>query len=205
MRSKLLVATSNKGKLAELRRMLGDVEVEVLGLRDVFDTPPEIVEDGATFEENAVKKAGVVAQASGLLTLADDSGLEVDALSGRPGVHSARFAGPNASDADNNRALLAALAGHQPPYTARFRCVLALVDPAEPEAPVLTQGVCEGRITTEPRGLEGFGYDPLFVVEGLERTMAELPPETKNQLSHRGRALRAMLPELVRRLSRPAS
>lgn len=202
MRSKLLVATSNKGKLAELRRLLADVPVDVLGLRDVFEAPPEIAEDGATFEENAFHKARVVAKASGLLTLADDSGLEVDALGGRPGVHSARFAGPDATDADNNRALLAALASHEPPFAARFRCVLALVDPAKPEVPVVTHGVCEGRITAEPRGLEGFGYDPLFVVDGLERTMAELSPEMKNQLSHRGRALRAMLPELVARLTR---
>jgi len=199
--AKLLVATSNRGKLAELRRMLADLPVEVLGLRDVFEQPPEIVEDNATFEENALHKAKVVAEASGLLTLADDSGLEVDALSGRPGVHSARFAGPAATDAENNRALLEALAACEPPFPARFRCVLALVDPAEMDAPVLTSGVCEGRITTEPRGLEGFGYDPLFVVEGLDRTMAELPPETKNQLSHRARALRAMLPEITARVT----
>lgn len=204
MTTKLVVATSNRGKLAELRRLLADVPVEVLGLRDVFEEPPEIAEDGATFEENAVHKARVVARESGLLTLADDSGLEVDALSGRPGVHSARFAGPDATDADNNRALLEALAACDPPYTARFRCVLALVDPAEMDAPVLAKGACEGEITNAPRGLEGFGYDPLFVVEGMGRTMAELSPETKNQLSHRARALRAMLPEIVARLSRVA-
>lgn len=203
--AKLLVATSNRGKLAELRRLLADVPVEVLGLGDVFDEPMEIAEEGATFEENAVHKARVVARASGLLTLADDSGLAVDALSGRPGVHSARFAGPEATDADNNRALLEALTTCEPPYEARFRCVLALVDPAEIDAPVLAKGACEGEITTEPRGVEGFGYDPLFVVEGKGCTMAELSPETKNQLSHRARALRAMLPELVARLSRSPS
>jgi len=204
--AKLLVATSNRGKLAELRRMLADVPVEVLGLRDVFDEPMEIAEEGTSFEENAIHKARVVARASGLLTLADDSGLEVDALSGRPGVHSARFAGPNATDAENNRALLEALAtSGEPPYTARFRCVLALVNPAKLDEPVLAKGACEGTIANEPRGLEGFGYDPLFVVEGLGRTMAELSPETKNQISHRARALRALLPELVARLSSPAS
>lgn len=197
MSAKLAVATSNAGKLAELRQMLSALDVEVLGSKELFPEPLEIAEEGESFEENAIHKATVVAKLTGMLTLADDSGLEVDALGGRPGVLSARFAGPQATDAQNNAALLEALRDVREPMTARFRCVLALVDPsgAEP-AVVVREGRCEGEITREPRGGFGFGYDPLFVVAGLGRTMAELSEAEKNQLSHRGRALEAMMPEL---------
>lgn len=199
-RPRLVIATSNRGKLAELRRMLARLDVEVLGLRDVFDEVPEIPEEAATFEENALFKASFVAKRIGIATLADDSGLEVDALSGDPGVHSARFAGPNATDAENNAQLLEALR-HLPgePWTARFRCVLALVDP-EGSAPIIKEGSCEGAITRTPRGENGFGYDPLFVLAGRDSTMAELADEEKNRISHRARALEAMLPELEARL-----
>lgn len=195
-RRKLVVASSNPGKIAELRKMLAPLDLELLSLKEALPEPPEIVEDCETFEENAIKKARVVAEAAQLLALADDSGLEVDALGGKPGVHSARFAGPDASDAENNAALLEALRDiREEPLTARFRCVLAVVDPSG-GAPILAEGSCEGAITREPRGSFGFGYDPLFVLAGQDRTMAELDAAEKNRISHRAEALEALLPKL---------
>lgn len=175
MRHELVVASTNKGKLAELRAMLGPMGVDVRGVHEVLTRPVTIVEDGDTFEANAKKKALVIAELTGLLTLADDSGLEVDALGGQPGVRSARYAGEKATDAENNAALLAALGAlveaspgsFAGTFTARFRCVLALVDPfGGTSEPTCVSGVCEGVITMAPRGSAGFGYDPLFVVEG---------------------------------------
>lgn len=203
MTRRLLVATGNRGKLAELRRLFAELPVEVIGL-DAVGPVPQVVEDGDTFEANAAKKARQTAEVTGMMTLADDSGLEVDALGGAPGVRSARFAGEDATDEANNRLLLARLEGRPPEErTARFRCVLALADPGGPfgDAVHLENGVCEGRVLEAPRGEGGFGYDPLFVAEGEERTMAELPPETKNRLSHRGRAsarMRTFLAEYLR-------
>jgi XTP/dITP diphosphohydrolase len=176
------------------------------------------VEDGATFAENAIKKARAVADATLGLSLADDSGLEVDALDGRPGVRSARFAHARATDAENNAALLAALEGLGDPsagpwshgsaqagFRARFRCALALVDPFTGGGePHVVEGSCEGTIARTPRGSGGFGYDPLFVLEGDERTMAELRPIEKNRVSHRARALAALLPVLERVLAERA-
>jgi len=221
----LVVATSNRGKLEELRALLAELPVQVLGVADVVQAPPHVVEDGATFEENAIKKARAVARATLMLTIADDSGLEVDLLDGRPGVRSARFAHERATDAENNAALLAALAslcdpvtgqvagghagasgGSQPPgsgsgggegFPARFRCVLALVDPFTNRGePRTVAGVCEGAVIRAPRGSGGFGYDPLFLVGGTNRTMAELAPHEKNRLSHRARAFAALGPLL---------
>jgi XTP/dITP diphosphohydrolase len=191
---KLLVATRNPGKVRELRELLADLPVEVTFPPEI-GLDLEVDETGATFAQNARLKAQAFARASGLLTLADDSGLEVDALDGAPGVHSARYAGPDASDADRYRKLLAALEGVPPAErTARFRCVVAV---ATPEGQVrLAEGVCEGHIALEPRGEHGFGYDPVFQVDGLGRRMAELDPELKNRISHRGRALRAARPIL---------
>jgi len=198
---KLLVATNNPGKVREYEELLMDLP-----------RPPEITfpaqeglaleveESGETFEENARIKALVYAKASGLLTLADDSGLEVDALGGEPGVHSARYAGPHASDADRYRKLLDALTGTPAGQRlARFRCVVAV---ALPDGTVYTaEGSCEGKIGFAPRGEFGFGYDPIFILEGSGgRTMAELPPVLKNQVSHRARALMAARPILVRLL-----
>lgn len=195
----LVVATTNRGKLDELRSLLAGLDVEVTSLRDVLKKELVVVEDGDTFEENAVKKAQAGAAATMMLTLADDSGLEVDALGGAPGVRSARFGGERATDAENNAALLAALdaletsdpagtsASHV--FPARFRCVLALIDPfVNDGAPYVVEGTCEGHVTRSARGSGGFGYDPLFVVEGTERTMAELDEAEKNRISHRGRA-----------------
>ena len=207
MNHSLVVATSNRGKLEELRALLAGLPVRVHTMEEACAKPPTVVEDGATFAENAVKKARAVAAVSMMLTLADDSGLEVDALAGAPGVRSARFAHERATDAENNAALLAALAALPDavgarPLTARFRCVLALVDPyAADGGPIMLEGRCEGTITRTPRGSGGFGYDPLFVVDGADKTMAELTEAQKNTLSHRARAFAALRPVLERVLA----
>lgn len=185
---RLLFATSNRGKVRELAALLEGI-VEVVGLADVA-IDPEVVEDGDTFEANARKKASVLATRAGLPALADDSGLEVDALDGRPGVRSARFAREGATDAENVAALLGALEGVEP-RDARFRCVLAYAD-ADGSVLHVTEGRCEGTITRAPRGEDGFGYDPVFVRVGETRTMAELSQAEKSASSHRGVAARAM-------------
>jgi XTP/dITP diphosphohydrolase len=201
----LVVATTNAGKLEELRSLLAGLPLRVCSVAEVMRHPPRVVEDGATFAENSVKKARAVSEATRLLTLADDSGLEVDALGGRPGVRSARFAHERATDAENNAALLAvlgAIASSSPSrsvrFTARFRCVLALADPLGGDSQTHTaEGVCEGAITRTPVGAGGFGYDPLFVVtrpDELDKTMAELTDEEKNRISHRARAFAALRP-----------
>jgi XTP/dITP diphosphohydrolase len=203
-RSGLVVATSNRGKLEELKLLLAGWPADVRAIREVLSQPPIVVEDGATFAENATKKASVAAAATRMLALGDDSGLEVDALDGRPGVRSARFAGEEATDAENCAALLAALrdCGTTPPFHARFRCVLALVDPRWPDSgPLLVEGTCHGTIVDSPRGAGGFGYDPVFVVNGTAKTMAELTRAEKNGVSHRARALAALEPHLVRLLA----
>ena len=158
-----------------------------------------IAETGNSYAENAALKAKAWAEATGLLALADDSGLEVDALHGAPGIFSARYAPqPNATDADRRRYLLQQLAGHPRPWTARFRCVIAL---AEPQGKIhLAEGRCEGEIIPEERGTHGFGYDPIFLIPERGQTMAELPPAEKNRISHRARALQAALPTLRRLL-----
>lgn len=193
MRLLLVVASENTHKLAELRAMLGG-EWDVRAAADLGVPIPTVVEDGATFEANAIKKAEQIAAATFALTLADDSGLEVDALGGAPGVRSARYAGERATDAENVAKLLDALRTHPPPYTARFRCVLCLVDPyAAPSARrTLVSGTCEGTLVPEVRGTHGFGYDPLFVAEGHTATFAELGAAEKHAVSHRGRAMHAM-------------
>ncbi|AKU97459.1 Nucleoside 5-triphosphatase RdgB (dHAPTP, dITP, XTP-specific) [Labilithrix luteola] len=194
----LVLATKNRGKIEELRALLRGLDIQVLGLGDVIQRPFDVVEDGATFEANALKKARAVAAATTMLTLADDSGLEVDVLGGAPGVRSARYAAEKATDAQNNDALVAALMAHatvggRGPYKARFRCVLALVDPfVKNGEPFVVDGTCEGTITTQPRGTNGFGYDPLFVASGSEKTMAELSDDEKNRISHRAQAFAKM-------------
>lgn len=189
---KLLVATRNAHKLVEIRRILADADITLLSLDDVEGLPDELPEDGDTFEANALQKARFAHRITGLLTAADDSGIEVDALEGRPGVHSKRFS-PEGTDDGNNRHLLALL-GDRVDRTARYRCVLALVGEGV-EATV--DGRCEGRIGEEYRGDGGFGYDPLFWPdEAPGRTMAELSMDEKNAISHRGRAFRR-LPELL--------
>jgi XTP/dITP diphosphohydrolase len=211
-RDTLVVATSNPGKLVELRALLADLPLKVRSAAEVLADPPVVVEDGASFADNAVKKGRAVAHATLMLSLADDSGLEVDLLGGRPGVRSARFAHERASDAENNAALLAALDAAPSrsgdsvaqglgadDLRARFRCVLALLDPFTGGGePHIVEGVCEGTITRTPRGSGGFGYDPLFVVKGTDKTLAELDPETKNRVSHRAAAIAALRPVLER-------
>lgn len=198
--TKLLIATHNPGKVREYEELLADLELEItFPQREGLDL--KVVESGETFEENARLKALAYARASGLLTLADDSGLEVDALGGAPGVRSARYAGPQASDADRYCQLLSALADVPAGQRgARFRCVVAL---AHPEGTILTAaGACEGEIGFEPRGEHGFGYDPVFIVRGYGgRTMADLAPDVKNRISHRARAVQAARPLLGKLLS----
>ena len=189
----LILATRNKGKVEELRKVMADFpQLEVIGLNEVdLSHAPNIVEDGDAFYANALKKALAVADYSGKLTLADDSGLEVDALDGKPGVYSARFAGDDSDDAKNNQKLLELLQGVPlEKRTARFRCVLVLAD-YEGEI-AHAEGVCEGIILDEPRGDGGFGYDPLFYIPEKQATMAELSTAEKNSLSHRGKAMQEM-------------
>ncbi len=182
---RLLIASRNPHKLGEIRAIFSLPAVELVEPA-AFPGLPEVVEDGRTFPANAVKKAVFLALAARAWTLADDSGLEVDALDGAPGVCSARYAGEPADYQANNAKLLAALR-EQKVRTARFRCVVALAD-ATGRAQI-AEGTCEGRIIHEPRGTRGFGYDPLFVPDGYEQTFAEMDAELKNRLSHRARAL----------------
>ena len=193
--TKLIIATRNKGKLREVEALLAGYPLEVLSMAD-FPDLPEIRENGNTFAENAIIKATFVAQKTGLLTLGDDSGLEVDHLEGAPGVHSARFAGEPADDRRNNQKLLALLEGGPlEARSARFRCVMAL---AEPEGRThLVEGTCEGYIGWELIGEQGFGYDPLFMLPNRALTLAQLDLETKNQISHRAQALKKALPMLL--------
>jgi XTP/dITP diphosphohydrolase len=199
--TKLLIATNNVGKVREYEALLKDLP----GIQITFPAQEglalDVQETGETFEENARLKALAHAQASGLPTLADDSGLEVDALAGAPGVRSARYAGPRASDQDRYLKLLTELVGVPAARrSARFRCVVAL---ALPEGGVHTaEGTCEGEIAFAPRGEFGFGYDPVFIVNGFSgQTLAEVDPKIKNRISHRARAVQAMLPDLRRWLS----
>jgi XTP/dITP diphosphohydrolase len=191
----LLVATHNPGKVAELAALLRDLDVTWLSLADLGVTQA-VAEDGATLAANARLKAAGYATATGLLTLADDSGLEVDALDGRPGVLTARYGGEGLTPAARYQHLLAEMR-HVPwaARTARFRCVIAL---AAPEGAILAlaEGVCEGLIAREAAGTGGFGYDPIFYLPDRNLTMAQLAPEEKKQISHRGRAMRAMAPLL---------
>ena len=183
----LIVATRNQGKLKEIRALLAPLSIVV---REVAEFPalPEVVEDGLTFAANAEKKAATIARLTGRLTLADDSGLEVAALGGAPGIHSARYAGVDADDSANNRKLLAAMATiPSRERGAAFVCVMALCDPVG--SCRTFAGRLEGAIISEARGTEGFGYDPLFVVAGQERTLAEIPLDEKNRISHRAQAL----------------
>ena len=182
---KLIIATRNRHKLEEIKTLFHAPGLDIVSALDYPDLP-DVIEDGRTFEENAVKKAMTLALATGHWALGDDSGLEVDALGGAPGVYSARYAGEPTDYAANNRKLLREL-DQVSDRRARFRCVVALASPAG-RAQVL-EGRCDGRIIHEGRGAAGFGYDPLFVPDGFEQTFAEMAGEAKNRISHRGRAL----------------
>lgn len=189
MINEIVLATGNNGKIREFSGLLEGVFGRIISLNDL-ESPPDVVEDGATFRENALKKARAIAAYSGKPALADDSGLAVDALGGRPGVFSARYAGEGATDRDNITKLLAEL-GSSENRKARFVCVLALVTPDGKE--MTAEGTCEGVIITEPRGEGGFGYDPVFFLPEMGKTMAEIPPELKNRLSHRACAAQALI------------
>jgi XTP/dITP diphosphohydrolase len=188
---KLLLATRNRNKVVEIQHALEGSGWQVVMLSDVAGAP-EVEEDGATFEENARKKARTAAERTKMWTLAEDSGLEIDALGGEPGVKSARYAGEGANDADRIRRVLGRLvAVPEERRTARFRCVMCLLDPAGDET--CFEGRCEGRIAHSARGSAGFGYDPIFVPEGHDRTFAELGLGVKNDISHRARAMQQVI------------
>ena len=184
----LIIATRNKGKIREIREALKGLGLRLYALSD-FSDGPEIEEDGKSFAENALKKARFYSKVFGKLTLADDSGLEVDCLKGLPGIYSARYAGKGASTRDNNQKLLNEMEGISlSKRGARFKCVMAMVSPGGREA--IAEGSCKGRIGFKEKGRKGFGYDPLFILPKYGKTMAELSLEEKNKMSHRGKALR---------------
>lgn len=194
MISSLLLASTNPGKLREMRALLKDLKVRLLSPEDL-GLAIEVEETGATYAENAASKARAFALRSGLVSLADDSGLEVDALGGAPGLYSARYAPhPGATDADRRAYLLQQLQDQPRPWSARFRCTVAI---ALPSGEVhFTEGVCPGEIIPEERGRGGFGYDPVFLIPSLNKTMAELSMQEKNRISHRALAVRAAIPLL---------
>ncbi len=185
--SEVVIATRNPGKLREIKDILAPLGWKILSLQD-FPEIPEIEEDGATFAENAGKKAREVARKTGRLAIADDSGLAVDSLQGRPGVFSSRYAGENASDLERCQKLLAEMAGiPEAKRGAAFVCTIAVASPTGRVQAV--EGKCRGQITFSPKGKHGFGYDPIFFLPDLGKTMAELKPVVKNHISHRARAL----------------
>ena len=195
MNRRVVLATLNAGKVRELTRLLGDLPVTLLSLRDIpgASLPSET---GTTYAENALIKARAARRLTGHAALGDDSGLEVDALGGAPGPRSARFAGPDATDEANLRKLIdAMLSTPEAHRTARYRCVAVLATPGG--NPAHAEATCEGTLVTDPRGSGGFGYDPIFVPRGETRTMAELTPEEKDAISHRGKAFRALRDKLV--------
>ena len=197
MITELVLASGNKGKLAEFQRLLDGLDVQIHSMKD-YPEIGEIVEDGSTFAENALIKARAVCKATGKPVMADDSGLAVDALNGAPGIYSARFAGEQRSDADNNAKVLRLMETvADADRTARFFCVIAIVLPDGREYTV--EGTCEGTILHALRGEGGFGYDPLFYVESMNKTFAELTMEEKNRISHRGHANRKAV-EIIRGL-----
>jgi XTP/dITP diphosphohydrolase len=188
----VVLASSNPGKLRELAAVLAPLELELITQGALGIPAPQ--ETGTRFLDNALLKARHAAQRAALPALADDSGLEVDALGGRPGVWSARFAGEGASDAQNLQMLIRELAAHpHAPRSARYQCVIVFVRDADDPAPVIAHGTWEGSIAHEPRGDGGFGYDPVFVPAGSKHTAAQLSPADKNLVSHRGKALRALI------------
>ena len=190
---RLLIASNNAHKIREMRQILSPYFPTIEGLREAgFDI--HVVEDGTSFAENAFKKASQVCDATGCASLADDSGLCVDALDGAPGIYSARFSGENASDEDNNRRLLSELQDKPRPWTARYVCAICLCRPNQP--PIQVEATCEGVLLPEYHGTGGFGYDPLFVPDGYDRTFGELDASIKNSISHRFKALELLLQAL---------
>jgi XTP/dITP diphosphohydrolase len=199
---KIVVATTNQNKLRELKELLNGFDVQILSLTDFPDCPP-VVEDGESFAENALKKAQAICAYTGLLTIADDSGLEVDWLGGQPGIFSARYAGEGADDRKNYEKLLQQMEGVTPENRgARFRCVLVIAAPSGKQR--IVEGEYRGLIITGPRGENGFGYDPVFLDHETGLTFAEMSSVQKNQISHRARALKELLkilPKFLKNLS----
>jgi XTP/dITP diphosphohydrolase len=192
---RIVFASHNPGKVREIARMLAGLDIHLIAQSEYCVLPVE--ETGLSFVENAIIKARHATEHTGLPAIADDSGLEVDALDGEPGIYSARYAGPGATDQANNERLLAELCDADPgERSARYQCVLVYLRHPKDPTPIICQGTWEGRITEEPRGGNGFGYDPLFYLPAHGCTAAELDPETKNHLSHRGQALRKLLAAL---------
>jgi len=191
----LLLASNNPGKLKEIKAILSEIPIDIITPRQL-NIELEVAEEGTTYRENAYIKASAFAAASGLISLADDSGLEVDVLDGLPGLHSARLSRiPNASDLDRRRHLLSILKGKPKPWTACFRSVVAI---AAPVGEVFySEGICQGEIISDERGTSGFGYDPIFLIPEIGKTMAELSMTQKNKISHRGQAVNAALPILA--------
>jgi XTP/dITP diphosphohydrolase len=200
---RVVLASSNGGKLRELASLLAPLGFELIAQNTLgVETPPET---GETFADNALLKARHAAAATQLPALADDSGIEVDALGGRPGIYSARYAGEGASDEDNLRKMVSELRNvPSEKRTARYQCVIAFVSTSADPKPLLASGTWDGSLISEPRGLGGFGYDPIFIPHGFDRTAAELDAVEKNALSHRGQALRALVAQLQAR-ARPDS
>ena len=190
--TKIVLATGNQGKVKELANLLADHNIDIVP-QSQFDVP-EVAETGTTFVENAIIKARHAAKITGLPAIADDSGLEVDALNGAPGVISARYAGEDATDTTNNAKLLAEVEGVEAEKrTGRFHCVLVYMRHADDPTPIICHGVWEGSMLTAPQGEQGFGYDPLFWVESHQCSSAQLPRDEKNKLSHRGKALKQLV------------
>lgn len=199
MKQKIVFATGNQGKMREIREILGDMDVEIASMKEA-GIQVDIVEDGSTFEENAIIKAKAVAQYTDAIVLADDSGLEIDYLGGEPGIYSARYLGEDTSYRIKNQNLIDRLEGvPEAERTARFVCAIAAVMP-DGEV-ITTHGVIEGTIAYEEKGCNGFGYDPIFYVPAYRCTTAQLTEEQKNEISHRGKALEAMKEELKKRMS----
>lgn len=191
---KIVLASGNAGKIRELQNRLGD-QFELLSQNDLGVTPPP--EDGLSFVENAIIKARAASEQTGLPALADDSGISVDALGGAPGIYSARFSGEHATDESNNQLLLNKLANVDETHrTARFQCALVFMRNASDPTPIISQGTWEGHILYEPQGTNGFGYDPLFFAFDQGCASAQLPPEIKNQVSHRGKAINQLIESL---------
>jgi XTP/dITP diphosphohydrolase len=194
--NRIVLATRNRHKILEIQTILSDLKIEILTLND-FPDIPHLREDGVTFQENSLQKAREVFSHTHIASLADDSGLEVFFLNGRPGVLSARYAGNSATDQQNNEKLLGEMRGVAPRRRrSQFRAVLTLVGDDSTD---MTEGICEGRLAESPRGTNGFGYDPIFIPDGFSRTYAELTAEEKNQISHRSKALAGMKEVLRRR------
>ncbi|MCG7896545.1 MAG: RdgB/HAM1 family non-canonical purine NTP pyrophosphatase [Candidatus Thiodiazotropha taylori] len=192
---RIVLASNNAGKVREINQLLASEQITVVAQKE-FNIP-DAIEDGLSFVENAIKKARHASSLSGLPAIADDSGIEVDALNGAPGIYSARFAGPGASDEENLQKLLSRMEEiPEAKRTARFQCLMVYMRHSEDPTPIICQGSWEGRILFQPQGDNGFGYDPIFYVPTHDCSSAQLAPETKNSLSHRGQALKALMQAL---------